>query len=638
MKKFTWIISFLFCTICIVQIQAKDRVIEYPPFTAWNSTTIEIEKIIVNDTATTLYIKAFYEPKHWIKIATGSFLKDNNGTIYPIRKGVGITLDQEFWMPESGEAEFQLIFPPLPPNITLVDFIEGKDERAFKIWGIQLNKKAFEKQQLPQELIVHKMNKKTTLPIPELSYGTAVLKGRILDYQKDMPRECRIHVFNPAFREDNTSYLKINEDGTFQTEIGIPTVTNIALTFSYGNVVCLVAPHEETYIAINPKELCRQQSRLQKKAKSYGATAYFKGYLASLQQEFLTVDLDMTLGDHDYMDYLKAISGKSAEEYKNYILKSIPTIRKKIAQSKYSKACKELLNIKLDIITTSCIATTIRDLEYAYIKINKLDRGKAAEYFKNNPINIPKEYYNVLKKFSSINTTKALYNDRYASMVNILDIIPDKENVLKEALGTDKGALFDYIEVQNIYSALKDFTPLTAEQKVRLKKLSSPAYTELLTQTNKKLIETIELNKKKSGFTVNEAGEVINKELLPSIISKYRGHVLMIDFWTTWCGPCLRAHKTLTPMKEELKDKDIIYLYITGETSPKETWNKMIPDIHGEHFRLKDNQWDYLIENLNIRGVPTYLIIDREGNISYRETGLSKAEVIKEQLMEALDK
>lgn len=223
-------------------------------------------------------------------------------------------------------------------------------------------------------------------------------------------------------------------------------------------------------------------------------------------------------------------------------------------------------------------------------------------------------------------------------MVNILDIIPDWENVLKEALGTEKGSLFDNIEVKKIYLSMKDFIPLTTEQKIRLDKLSSPAYTELLTQTNRKLLETIEMNKKKSGFTVNEAGEVINKELFPSIISKYRGHVLMVDFWATWCGPCLRAHKILTPMKEELKNKDIIYLYITGETSPKETWDKMIPDIHGEHFRIKDNQWDYLIENLNIKGVPTYFIIDREGNISYRETGLSKVEVIKEQLMKALEK
>ena len=43
-------------------------------------------------------------------------------------------------------------------------------------------------------------------------------------------------------------------------------------------------------------------------------------------------------------------------------------------------------------------------------------------------------------------------------------------------------------------------------------------------------------------------------------------------------------------MKEELKDKDILYLYITGETSPLKTWENMIPDIHGEHFRLTDAQ------------------------------------------------
>ena len=70
-------------------------------------------------------MKAYYRPKYWIKVATGSFLKDNNGALYPIRKGVGITLDKEFWMPESGEAEFQLLFPPIPENVTSLDFSEG---------------------------------------------------------------------------------------------------------------------------------------------------------------------------------------------------------------------------------------------------------------------------------------------------------------------------------------------------------------------------------------------------------------------------------------------------------------------------------------------------------------------------------
>src|SRR3712207_7820701 len=75
---------------------------------------------------TTLFrSKAFYRPKFWIKIAKGSFLADPDGQLYPIRRGIGITLDEEFWMPESGEAEFQLVFPPLPENVTWVDFSEG---------------------------------------------------------------------------------------------------------------------------------------------------------------------------------------------------------------------------------------------------------------------------------------------------------------------------------------------------------------------------------------------------------------------------------------------------------------------------------------------------------------------------------
>lgn len=65
-------------------------------------------------------------------------------------------------------------------------------------------------------------------------------------------------------------------------------------------------------------------------------------------------------------------------------------------------------------------------------------------------------------------------------------------------------------------------------------------------------------------------------------------------------------------MKEELKDKDIVYLYITGEVSPQKTWENMIPDIHGEHYRLTNAQWEYLSKSFGIRGVPTYLIIDRK--------------------------
>ena len=52
MKRFSWIMGLILCVVCTVQ--AKDRVIERPPFLAWSSSNIEVDKIVMSDTVTTV--------------------------------------------------------------------------------------------------------------------------------------------------------------------------------------------------------------------------------------------------------------------------------------------------------------------------------------------------------------------------------------------------------------------------------------------------------------------------------------------------------------------------------------------------------------------------------------------------------
>lgn len=617
MKKLTWIVMLLVYTACT--LQAKDRVFKRPPFVAWSSSSIEIDKIVAGDTATTVHIKAYQHPHNGIRIATGSFLRDNNGQIYPIRKGVDITLDKELQMPDSGEAEFQLIFPPIPKDVTTLDFSEGDFDGAYQIWGIQLGKMTSSREALPRKTVWK--DKKSPLPVPAFRYGTAVLKGRILNYRKEFMSSFRLHV-GGFFLKENPSdgeRININPDGTFRTELKVASVTNVYIYHpTAGNLHCFIAPGEETELIINIQELCRRQSRLHQSARPYGEPVYFRGFLAGLQQEWLSDTI--TLFPFHSIQELK---GKTPEEYKKMLFTNLAGKRKEIEKKKCSQALKELFAINLEINTAGNLLNMESNLKIA----NQQD----------STLHIPEGYYDSLQEFTLLYTPKAIYGDNYHQLLSAINHFSDRQSNLLPDSVTAGGILSEQLTVERMFRSISHFTPLGEKERNKLRSFSSgEAYEELLGAANARLLHTIELHKKKSGFTINETGDVVNEQLFASILSKFRGQVLLVDFWATWCNPCRMANKAILPMKEELKDKDITYLYITGETSPNEVWKKMIGDIHGEHFRLKDSQWEYLIEDLGIEGVPTYFIVDREGNITYKQTGFPGVTIMKKQLIKAL--
>jgi len=114
-------------------------------------------------------------------------------------------------------------------------------------------------------------------------------------------------------------------------------------------------------------------------------------------------------------------------------------------------------------------------------------------------------------------------------------------------------------------------------------------------------------------------GMTDGEAILRKIIEPYKGRIIYLDIWGTWCGPCKRNLKESWKVKEALKDYDIVYLYLANRSSD-ESWKNVIKEYNltGEnciHYNLPEDQQAAVEHYVGISGYPTYKLIDKQGNI-----------------------
>jgi hypothetical protein len=61
-----------------------------------------------------------------------------------------------------------------------------------------------------------------------------------------------------------------------------------------------------------------------------------------------------------------------------------------------------------------------------------------------------------------------------------------------------------------------------------------------------------------------------------------------------------------------------------------------IPAIHGEHYRLDYDQWDFVWKLFDIHGIPAYLICNKQGKQTYKTVGFPGVETMKAEIEKVL--
>ena len=117
------------------------------------------------------------------------------------------------------------------------------------------------------------------------------------------------------------------------------------------------------------------------------------------------------------------------------------------------------------------------------------------------------------------------------------------------------------------------------------------------------------------------AGLTDGKAIIDKIVEPYRGKIVYLDIWGTWCAPCKRKLSESYKLKAELGGYDIVYLYLANR-SPDKSWKNVIAEYNLTgancvHYNLPDDQQHAVEQYVGLTGYPTYRLFDKQGRMHH---------------------
>lgn len=589
-----------------------NRVVENPLIGAANTMTLDFPKIELSDTATVLHVDAYFRPHNCIRIDAGTYLLAD-GQKYMLQGSEGILPDSLFWMPDSGEASFVLKFGPLPRGTKSFDFIESDCDDCFKLYGVDLTgKKEYPRypEGLPRAL--RKAPEDGPVPEPILAVGTTTVNVRLLGYRRGMVKEVAMYV-NSLLNgqeehtaaidpESGTATLRFEQYGTAMAYVSCGPVFGM----------CRIAPGEtlDMYIAMEAGGRAVVQRRDKEREPAPGRRLYTTGAYADLNA---LVDasggssIRMNLYSGDFADYRM-----SADEYTQMVVSKYESLADSIARSPVSGMMKELSLLTLQQEALTAISMGGFFLAHNYRSVNnEWDYRVEPDY---EFASLKPEHYTAVAGLFDINNLKLLMGIDLSDYVNAVSRSYTDVEWADLVHATD-GIVYDLPKVVGLPSKAEN-NALTQEDLDLLHSLREPFYAEACEAMQARVRKELESVK---DVRIETTPEVAVDKLFDAIVAPYKGKVVFVDFWNTWCGPCRASIKANEPLKSgELKSDDLVWIYIANETSPLVAYKTGIAKIAGKHYRLNDTQWKYLCEKFRIDGIPSYVLVDRDGSYKLR--------------------
>ncbi|MFZ4262501.1 TlpA family protein disulfide reductase [Sphingobacterium sp. HJSM2_6] len=248
---------------------------------------------------------------------------------------------------------------------------------------------------------------------------------------------------------------------------------------------------------------------------------------------------------------------------------------------------------------------TIVDNDFAYCAINFMYMPHPAHPSKD-------EYSSYYENFNTENyfkedLLKLPYGDRFISNL-VLKKASGKKNITKETL--IESIPLDVLKGQYILNFIERSTNI-----VDFNKLTNDYGKYLTLPEQKQRVEAMEIKlaETKAGVpAVNFTFSDIDAK--PIKLTDFKGKLVLIDMWATWCGPCRAEEPFWEKLNDTYKGKEIAFVGVSTDQD-KEKWEAYIKEKALKGTQLHAGPTNPLSQAYKINTIPRYLLIDKKGNL-----------------------
>ena len=97
-------------------------------------------------------------------------------------------------------------------------------------------------------------------------------------------------------------------------------------------------------------------------------------------------------------------------------------------------------------------------------------------------------------------------------------------------------------------------------------------------------------------------------------LSSFKGSLVYVDVWATWCGPCKAEIPYLKSLEQDYHEQNIVFLSVSVDTN-KDEWLKMVKEEELGGIQLWADGWSQITKDYAIFGIPRFMLFSKDGKV-----------------------